>query len=216
MPLYRLNQEIVFPHPSYAEGDGLLAIGGDLCSERIVLAYQNGIFPWYSEETEILWWSPDPRCVLYPEDLKVSKSMKQLFRQQKFEVTFNQDFEQVISNCKSVGRADQDGTWITDEMKSAYVNLHQKNIAHSVEVWNDKILVGGLYGILIGNVFFGESMFANESNASKYGFITWVNFLKEKGVKLIDCQQTTPHLLSLGAIEIPRDQFLNILQTNCY
>lgn len=212
MPVFRLNSSLQFPHPSYAEEDGLLAVGGDLSPDRLLLAYENGIFPWFNDDEEILWWSPDPRCVLFPKKLKVSKSMRGLINKQVFKVTFDQSFTKVIEACSSEPRKGQDGTWITTKMKNAYQKLHELGWAHSVEVWKEGQLVGGLYGLLIGKVFFGESMFSKESNASKYGFITWVRFLEEKGIELIDCQQTTKHLLSLGAEEIPRERFLELLE----
>lgn len=202
-----------FPHPSKASEDGLLAMGGDLAPGRLLKAYQSGIFPWYNPGEPILWWSPDPRMVLFPEKLKISKSMKQLFRKNFFEVTHNQDFLSVIEACASISRKDQKGTWITDEMKKAYNKLHQLGFAHSVEVWQDKKLVGGLYGIYLKEkrLFCGESMFSKVSNASKYGFIWWVQRLQKEKVKLIDCQLHTPHLASLGAEEISRSEFLGFL-----
>lgn len=202
------------PSPELAEADGLLAIGGDLSSDRLLVAYRMGIFPWYNEGEEILWWSPDPRFVLYPNELYISKSMKKLIDKAAFKVTIDENFQQVIRNCKDISRSGQEGTWITDEMEQSYINLHEKGIAHSVEVWDENELVGGLYGIRLGNIFFGESMFSKKSNASKYGFIHWVNFLHQDGVKIIDCQIPTDHLSSLGAKEIPRKAFLHLLRKN--
>ena len=215
MPIYSLGPDLVFPHPSLSE-DGLLAVGGDLSTERLVLAYKNGIFPWYNEEEPILWWSPDPRFVLFPEELKVSKSMRPYFNQGKFRVTIDQVFDQVIDNCSNVPRIGQEGfsSWITPEMKSAYIKLHKEGIAHSVEVWDEEELVGGLYGIALGKVFYGESMFSKKSNASKFGFISLVRRLQQLGYKLIDCQQETPHLASLGARAIDLNQFLSFLDIN--
>lgn len=206
--------DFVFPDPSQADADGLLAVGGDLHPMRLLTAYQNGIFPWYNAGEPILWWSPDPRMVLFPDKLKVSKSMKQLFKKQTFEVSVNQNFEAVIDNCASISRNGQEGTWITKEMKNAYLELHNLGFAQSVEVWENGNLVGGLYGIYLveQEVFCGESMFAKVSNASKYGFIWWVQQLQEKGVKLIDCQMYTDHLASLGAEEISREAFLSYLE----
>ena len=203
-----------FPSVEYANPDGLLAMGGDLSVERLLDAYNNGIFPWYSASEPILWWSPDPRMVLFPENLKVSKSMKQLFKKESFQVTFNQDFHNVIENCATIRREGQDGTWITQEIKDAYLKLHHLGIVQSVEVWQDKELVGGLYGIYLKDkkIFCGESMFAKVSNASKYGFITYIRKLKAEGVSLIDCQIYTEHLHSLGAYEIPRKEFLAYLE----
>lgn len=209
MPIYALTENIAFPSPNLAEEDGLLAIGGDLSPNRLLLAYQLGIFPWYNEEEPILWWSPNPRCVLYPAAIKISKSMKQLFKKQAFTVTFDNNFEQVVQQCQQRPRKGQDGTWITDYMLDAYCKLWELGFAHSVEVWNqEQELVGGLYGVSIGSCFFGESMFSKVSNASKYGFITLVRQLNQWGINLIDCQIHTKHLESLGAIEISRKEFL--------
>jgi len=204
-----LTQCIEFPDVSQASADGLLAIGGDLSVERLILAYKKGIFPWFDNEEPILWWSPDPRFVLFPKHLKVSKSMKQVLRNCDFEVTINKDFLSVIQSCSKINRNGQSGTWITDNMKEAYIKLHTLGYAKSVEVWKDDVLVGGLYGIDLGNnVFCGESMFAKESNASKVGFIT---FIQNSNYKLIDCQVYTNHLENLGAEEISRKEFLNYL-----
>ena len=213
--MHVLGQENIFPSIENSDADGLLAVGGDLSSERLLLAYRSGIFPWYEEDQPILWWSPDPRMVLFPEDLKVSKSMRQLFKKQTFQVTYNQNFEAVIENCAEIKREGQRGTWITDEMISAYIQLHKQGFANSVEVWEDEKLVGGLYGIYLKEkkIFCGESMFAKVSNASKYGFISLVKRLEQEGVKLIDCQVYTPHLESLGAYEIHREEFLSYLNT---
>jgi leucyl/phenylalanyl-tRNA---protein transferase len=211
MPVFLLDKDLVFPQQQLAEPDGLLAIGGDLCAERLLLAYENGIFPWFSEEEEIMWWCPDPRFVLFPSKIKISKSMKQLLKQNKFSFTINKAFEQVINNCKTAFRGDDTGTWITGEMKAAYINLHQLGYAHSAEVWNEDELAGGLYGIRLGQVFFGESMFSKTSNASKYAFIKYVQQLQLEGVELIDCQVYTGHLESLGAGMIDREDFLLLL-----
>jgi leucyl/phenylalanyl-tRNA--protein transferase len=195
--------------------EGIVAVGGDLSVERLILAYSRGIFPWYSSDrSPILWWSPDPRFVLFPENLIVSKSMRPYFNQNKFKVTWDQNFEDVIKNCQKIDREDQPGTWITSKMLAAYIQLHKKGYAHSVEVWLENELVGGLYGISLGKVFFGESMFAKVSNASKFGFISLVNQLKQKGFLLIDCQQETKHLESLGANAIKRKDFIDILNDN--
>lgn len=214
LDLYILNNSIAFPPVSEANNDGLLAIGGDLSVPRLLEAYHHGIFPWYDEDQPILWFSPDPRMILFPNELKISKSMKQLLRRNTFSVTFNKDFENVIDNCASIDRVDQLGTWITPDMKKAYTTLHKMGYATSVEVWKDSELVGGLYGVWLKdkNVFCGESMFSKVSNASKYGFIKLVEFLKENEVKLIDCQVHTNHLESLGAKEIPRDDFMKFLK----
>lgn len=217
MPIYLLSEdEIQFPHPSLASENGILAVGGDLSAERLILAYQYGIFPWFNEGDPILWWSPDPRFVLFPEELKVSKSMRPYFNQKKFRCTLDQDFRAVISNCQQNRRGKQAGlgTWITEEMLEAYVQLHELGFAHSVEVWKGDELVGGLYGLALGKCFFGESMFTKVNNASKFGFISLVRYLKRHGYWLIDCQQETPHLASLGAHSISREEFLDFLEKN--
>ena len=203
-----------FPPIESANAVGLLAYGGDLSPERLQNAYSRGIFPWYDVGQPILWWSPDPRMVLFPENLKVSKSMKQLLKKDAFKVTFNQDFESVIENCSTVPRQGQEGTWITPKMKEAYMELHRRGIAYSVEVWDENELAGGLYGIYLKEkkVFCGESMFAKKSNASKYGFIKLVEKLEAEGVEMIDCQVYTDHLASLGADEIPRVIFQEYLK----
>lgn len=203
-----------FPPVEMATEDGLLAYGGDLSANRLLNAYKHGIFPWYEEGQPILWWSPDPRMVLFPEKLKVSKSMKQVLRNNTFQLTFNKDFKAVIKNCATIKRDGQAGTWITQDMQDAYFKLHELGIAQSVEVWQEHELIGGLYGIYLQdkNVFCGESMFAKVSNASKFAFIKMVEKFRAEGVKLIDCQIYTPHLESLGAEEISRDSFLKFLK----
>ena len=207
MPIYLLNEQLVFPDPSQAE-EGILAIGGDLSEERLILAYQSGIFPWYNDDEPIIWHSPDPRFVLFPKDLKISKSMQQLIKSKKYALTMNEDFEGVIGHCRKAKRKGQSGTWIHDEMMEAYLHLHQLGFAHSVEVWNAKNkLVGGLYGINLGNIFYGESMFHLESNTSKLAFITLVQSFS---FELIDCQVHTNHLASLGANHIRLEEFLKI------
>lgn len=212
MSLISLNESIQFPPAEMADPDGLLAIGGDLSRERLVYAYRHGIFPWY-ENKYILWWCPDPRFVLFPGELKISSSMKQLLKKNSFEFTTNRDFGAVINQCKTVSRRGQEGTWITDEMRNAFNDLHKAGIAHSAEVWTNGELAGGLYGIRMGKVFFGESMFSRYSNASKFAFIRYVEHLKSEGVLLIDCQVYTSHLESLGARMIPRNQFLELVRT---
>ncbi|PJX21741.1 leucyl/phenylalanyl-tRNA--protein transferase [Psychroflexus sp. S27] len=211
--MHLLDNTLSFPHPEQTHETGILALGGDLSPERLILAYQNGIFPWYSDDEPLLWWSPDPRMVLFHDELKVSKSMRKLFRDQKFKVTFNQDFESVIRACAEIPRQGQDGTWITEEMIESYLKLHQLGYAQSVEVYENEKLVGGLYGIYLKEkaVFCGESMFTKVSNASKYGFISLVRKLQEEGVQLVDCQIYTAHLASLGAKEISREAFLSYL-----
>ncbi len=210
--MYLLTEEIAFPPVSETSSEGILAFGGDLQPERLLLAYKNGIFPWYSEDEPIIWWSPDPRMVLFPQDLKVSKSMKQLLRKNAFKITYNQAFTEVIDACAKIYRPGQDDTWITEEMKEAYIELYKLKYAVSVEVWQDEKLVGGIYGIDLGHIFCGESMFSKVSNASKYGFIHLVEQLKKNGYQLIDCQMYTDHLASLGAYEIPREVFLSYLE----
>ena len=210
MALFALENDLLFPPVHLAEPDGLLAVGGDLSTDRLLLAYRSGIFPWYEGE-HILWWCPDPRFVLTPATLKVSKSMKQLLKKQVFTFTNNQAFSQVIDNCKSIDRAGQNGTWITRSMKEAYIRLHNLGYAHSAEVWEGNELVGGLYGVRLGKVFFGESMFSKVSNASKYAFISYMQLLEQEGVQLIDCQVYTEHLESLGAGMMPRTEFVEWL-----
>ncbi len=211
MPLFALDKNLIFPPVNLAEPDGLLAVGGDLSTERLLLAYRNGIFPWYEEE-HILWWCPDPRFVLFPTELKISKSMKQLLKKNAFDFSIDKDFSAVISNCKTIARRGQESTWITDEVKTAYTRLHLLGIAHSAEVWLGGELVGGLYGIKMGKVFFGESMFSKTSNASKFAFIQYVQQLQTEGIDLIDCQVYTSHLESLGARMIARDDFVKRLK----
>jgi leucyl/phenylalanyl-tRNA--protein transferase len=209
--MHFLTNNITFPHVSQASQDGLLAVGGDLSVERLLLAYKQGIFPWYSEGEPILWWSPNPRFVLFPEKLKVSKSMKQLLRNNMFKVTVNKAFREVITECSLIKRRGQDDTWITNDMIEAYVKLHALGYAKSVEVWKENDLVGGFYGVDLNNgVFCGESMFSKESNASKVAFIT---FIQNTNYKLIDCQVYTKHLESLGAEEVSRANFLKFLNT---
>ena len=212
--MFILNKELFFPPPEMADEDGLLAIGGDLCTERLLLAYRSGIFPWYNEDEPICWWSPDPRFVLYPDEIKVSSSMKTVLQNGTFRFTINRAFIQVIQNCKTVSRKEQDGTWISPAMQKAYTALHQLGYAHSAETWLDGKLVGGLYGIRLGNIFFGESMFSLKTNASKFAFINYVQQLQKENVQLIDCQLHTNHLQSMGARMIPRELFMQILAAN--
>ena len=210
--MHYLTQDLVFPSVSKANEDGFLAIGGDLSPERLILAYQSGIFPWFEPGDPILWWSPNPRMVLFFEDLVVSKSMRNILNRNTFKVTFNQDFRGVISNCQKIKREGQQGTWITNDMIEAYCKLNELGIAKSVEVWQDDELVGGLYGVDLGTVFCGESMFSKVANASKVAFIHWSRYLKANNYKLLDCQIYNPHLESLGCREIARDEFLEILK----
>jgi leucyl/phenylalanyl-tRNA---protein transferase len=212
--MYILNDDLYFPNVKDADEDGLLAIGGDLSTERLLLAYRSGIFPWYSDDEPILWWSPNPRFVLYPAELKISKSMKAVLNKQLFTFTINKDFNAVMQHCKNVNRPGQDGTWISNEVIAAYTNLHQQGYAISAEAWQNNTLVGGLYGIKLGNIFFGESMFSLVPNASKFAFIKLVQLLQQQGVVLVDCQIYTEHLESLGARMIERDEFLGIVEKN--
>jgi leucyl/phenylalanyl-tRNA--protein transferase len=207
--MYYLNENIQFPDVSEASPEGVLAIGGDLSAERLILAYKTGIFPWFDDAEPIVWWSPDPRFVLFPEKLKVSKSMRQVLRNSDFEVTVNKNFKSVITECAKMKRDGQAGTWITQHMIDAYLELHKQGYAKSIEVWQNDKLVAGLYGVDLNNgVFCGESMFAKVSNASKVGFIT---FIQHTNYKLIDCQVYTNHLESLGAEEVDREVFLSYL-----
>jgi leucyl/phenylalanyl-tRNA--protein transferase len=207
--IFRLDERILFPDPSLADEDGLLAVGGDLSVERLLLAYQNGIFPWYSDDTPILWYSPHERFVLFPVELKITKSMRQVLRSARFRVTYDQRFTKVIEACSIARREGQDGTWITDDMKAAYTRLHQEGHAHSVEVWENDEIVGGLYGVEVGEVFCGESMFNNVSNASK---VALVSLCQSGKYALIDCQVHTGHLESMGARLIGRKEYILILQ----
>ncbi|TAE73746.1 MAG: leucyl/phenylalanyl-tRNA--protein transferase [Bacteroidetes bacterium] len=206
------EKELYFPLVHTADKQGIVAIGGDLSIERILLAYHSGIFPWFCEEDPILWWSPNPRFVLYPQNIKISKSMKQVLKSNKFKITFDTDFRSVIGHCQSTFREGQNGTWLSNEMLEQYCELHRLGFAHSVEVWQENIIVGGLYGLALGSCFFGESMFAHVSNASKAGFITLVQKLIAKNFTLIDCQVYTQHLESLGAEGIMRYKFMSELQ----
>jgi leucyl/phenylalanyl-tRNA--protein transferase len=206
--IFRLDDRLIFPDSALAEPDGLLAVGGDLSVERLLLAYQNGIFPWYSEDTPILWYSPHERFVLFPGELRVSSSMRRVLRSGKFKVTQDRSFEQVIGACSRVPRIGQDGTWITPEMQTAYITLHKLGHAHSIEVWQHDVLAGGLYGIAVGNVFCGESMFSQVSNTSKTALI----HLCSMGYALIDCQVHTDHLASMGARMISREEYTRILR----
>ena len=213
MPCYQLDDELWFPPPEAAEDYGLLAIGGDLSPERLLLAYSLGIFPWYNPGEPILWWSPDPRCVLFPAELHISRSLQRFMRKRSYRISFNENFAGVIYWCRGLRAGlDGSGTWITLEMKKAYIRLHELGFAHSVECWDGDQLVGGLYGVCIGRCFFGESMFSRCANASKVVLVHLMEYLQDKGFELLDCQQTTDHLLSMGAREISRQEFLQHLQ----
>jgi len=212
MPVFQLSERNIFPSPEYAEEDGLLAVGGDLNEERLLLAYSEGIFPWYSEGTPILWWSPDPRLILLPGELKVSRSLRQTIKRGMYHVTMDRAFDEVIENCASIRRKEGEGTWITTEMISAYVRLHNSGFAHSVESWYREELAGGLYGVSLGGVFFGESMFTKRHDASKVAFVKLVQQLKEWDFRLVDCQVTTGHLKRFGAREVTRVEFMRRLR----
>nr|WP_294936187.1 leucyl/phenylalanyl-tRNA--protein transferase [uncultured Flavobacterium sp.] len=214
--MHLLTEELYFPPVSETHPSGIIAVGGDLSTERLLLAYNSGIFPWFEDGEPITWWSPDPRMVLFLEDLKVSKSMRNILNRNIFKITFDQNFREVISNCQSIKREGQDGTWITNDMIEAYCKLHELGYAKSIEVWQDNKLVGGLYGIDLGHIFCGESMFAKVANASKVAFIHLVNYLKENNYLLLDCQVYTEHLESLGAVEIDREDFMTILKTKSF
>ncbi|MDA9241800.1 leucyl/phenylalanyl-tRNA--protein transferase [Flavobacteriaceae bacterium] len=209
--MHQLSSEHIFPSALSANNDGVVAIGGDLDPKRILKAYKQGIFPWFESDDYLVWWSPDPRMVLFPKKLKISKSTKKVLKDANFKVTFNQSFDEVVDCCAKVKRFGQNGTWITEGLKKAYNLLHKEGHAFSVEVWKDFELVGGLYGIDLGDVFCGESMFSKENNASKIGFIHLIKELSKNGYKLIDCQVPSAHMKSLGAEEISRQQFLNFL-----
>lgn len=209
-----LTEELYFPPTSQTTPDGILAVGGDLSTERLLLAYENGIFPWFNDNEPILWWCPPLRMVLFFEELKISHSMRSTLNKNIFKVTFNQSFREVLVGCQNTKRSGQVGTWLSDDMIAAYCKLQEIGKAMSVEVWQNKELVGGLYGVDLGHIFCGESMFAKVSNASKIAFISLVHYLKEKKYKLLDCQVYNDHLDSLGCREIPRAQFLDILKNN--
>ena len=212
MPIFQLSENASFPPPLFSEGDGLLAVGGDLSPKRLLKAYYMGIFPWYSDPDPILWWSPDPRLVLFPPELKVTRRLRRTIRSKTFAITMDTAFEQVIKSCAGIPRKHEQGTWITPEMVTAYCRLHTRGFAHSVEAWRDGKLVGGVYGVAIGRCFFGESMFSRQSNASKVAFVTLVEYLHDRDFRLIDCQVKTRHLQNFGAREIPRTEFLKILK----
>jgi len=211
MPIYQLSDDLIFPPVAGAE-DGVVALGGDLTPERLLLAYSEGLFPWYNEDQPIIWWSPDPRFVLFPSKLHVSRSMKKVMKTGAFEVTYNERFEEVIAACKQIQRTGQQGIWINDEMELAYTRLHDLGHAHSTEVWKGGKLVGGMYGVRVGDVFCGESMFSKVSNASKAGLISFLSKFESEGGVLLDCQVYSDHLASMGAEEISRKSFLEYLK----
>jgi leucyl/phenylalanyl-tRNA--protein transferase len=207
---YWLSEELLFPHHKYTDKDGILALGGDLSVERLLLSYSNGIFPWYNEGEPIIWWSPHKRFILYFENLKISSSLKKFLKKNPYTITYNKSFEQVITNCRDIRI--KEGTWITEDIYKAYIDLHKAGYAHSVEVWFGEELVGGLYGVGIGMYFCGESMFTLRNNASKVAIIELCSNLKDLGYLFIDCQVYSPHLEKMGAIEIPRERFLEELK----
>lgn len=211
MPVFQLTEKIIFPPPELAEENGLLAVGGDLSAKRLLLAYSKGIFPWYSAGEPILWWSPSPRLVIIPDEFKVPSRLSRFIKQKKYKVTMDHAFQQVISGCASAADRQDKGTWIDDDMIEAYTLLHEMGYAHSVECWMDDELVGGLYGIALGKIFFGESMFSRQSNASKVAFVYLAEKLLERGFDLIDCQLKTEHLMQFGAREIPGVEFQDLL-----
>ena len=212
MPIFRLIDEPIFPPPDYADQSGLIAVGGDLSTDRLLAAYRAGIFPWYSDDQPILWWSPDPRLVLDLDDFKLRRSLRKTIQKGVFKVTFDRVFEEVIAACATTAREGQNGSWITTEMQQAYIEMHGLGYAHSVETWYEGQLVGGLYGMSLGKAFFGESMFHHKSDASKIALATLVNTLKSWDYEFIDSQMTTDHMVSLGAKEIPRRIFLKRLK----
>ncbi len=212
MPIFRLSEEVIFPPPELAEKDGLLAVGGNLSEKRLLAAYSEGIFPWYSDGSPVLWWSPDPRLVLIPGELRVSRSLKQIIKKGMYRVTMDEAFDEVIRACASVHTKKDGGTWLTAEMIEAYVQLHNAGFAHSVESWDGGELAGGLYGVSLGGAFFGESMFAKRHDASKVAFVSLVRRLIDWHFRLIDCQVKTQHLMNFGARGIPRAQFLRMLR----
>ncbi len=212
MPFFLTGDHSEFPSIELANENGLLAIGGDLSFERLYDAYKKGIFPWNNADEPICWYCPDPRFVLFPENLKVSRSMKAVINGRKFEFTIDKAFKEVVRSCRTAKRKGEDGTWITDKIEDAYCILFDKGLAHSAETWMADKLVGGLYGVQIGKVFFGESMFAHAANASKFAFINYVKKIQNEKIELIDCQVYTPHLQSLGAGFIPRKEFIRLLE----
>ena len=211
MPVFYLTDDHIFPPPHLAEKEGLLAVGGDLSEDRLLLAYRMGIFPWYSDEEPVLWWSPDPRLVLYPKEIKVSKTLKKIIKKEKFHITMDQAFAEVIRECAQIRVDNNEGTWINEDMMKAYFRLHQSGYAHSVEAWYEGGLSGGLYGVSLGKSFFGESMFARKSNASNVALVKLVEYLAALSFDMVDCQVRTEHMIRFGAREIPRDLFLQQL-----
>ena len=211
MPVFRLTDELIFPDPRWAATEGLLAVGGDLSPERLVLAYQFGIFPWYGEDEPIMWWSPDPRCVLIPENVYVSRRLERVIKQRRFHLTCNHAFEQVVEACANVRVNKGEETWLIEAMQAAYQKLYELGFAHSIEAWSGDELVGGLYGVALGKFFFGESMFHTQPNASKVILAQLARYLEREGFVLLDCQVPNPHLISMGASHVAREDFLECL-----
>ena len=209
--MQQLGDDYKFPSPQSATNEGVVAVGGDLNPLRILEAYKNGIFPWFNDDDNLMWWSPDPRMILYPEKIKISKSFKSFLKKKEYRVSFNENFEDVIESCSNIKRVNQKGTWITNGLKQSFIKLHQMGCAHSVEVWQHDVIIGGLYGLDLGNIFCGESMFSIKSNASKVGLYFLCQELKQNNYRFIDCQVPSQHLRSLGAEEISRDNFLKKL-----
>ena len=216
MPVFLLSDKIVFPSPHLASEQGLLAMGGDLSQKRLMLAYSMGIFPWYSDNEPIMWWSPDPRLVLYPREIRISKTLKKIIKKKMFQVTMDSNFVQVITQCAKVRLEKNEGTWLVKDMIDAYCRLHESGFAHSVEAWQKDELVGGLYGISLGRCFFGESMFTLASNASNVALVKLVEYLNSLSFDMIDCQTTTEHLVRFGAREMPREHFLRKLEKSLH
>ena len=211
MPVFRLTDELIFPNPGWATRDGLLAVGGDLSRERLVLAYQLGIFPWYGEDEPIMWWSPDPRCVLFPQTVHVSRRLERVLRQGHYRLTCNRAFDQVVQACAAVRTEKGEATWLIREMQQAYADLHLSGFAHSIEAWEGDKLAGGLYGVALGRFFFGESMFHTRPNASKVILVRLARYLAAEDFLLLDCQVPNPHLMRMGACHLPRREFLELL-----
>ncbi len=209
--MQQLGDDYKFPPPQSATKEGIVAVGGDLNPLRILEAYKNGIFPWFSDDENLMWWSPDPRMILFPEKIKISKSFKSFLKKNEYRVSFNENFEDVIESCSNIKRVNQKGTWITNGLKQSFIKLHEMGYAHSVEVWQNGVIIGGLYGLDLGNIFCGESMFSVKSNASKVGLYFLCQELKRNNYRFIDCQVPSQHLSSLGAVEISRDNFLKKL-----
>lgn len=212
MPVFLLSDRLAFPSPRLATAEGLLAVGGDLSQQRLLLAYRMGIFPWFSDGDPILWWSPDPRMVLFPSEFRITKTLRKILKRDVFQVTMDRAFTEVINRCRQVREQNKEGTWIVEDMIGAYCELHEAGFAHSVEAWQDGKLTGGLYGVSLGRCFFGESMFTLKSNASNVALVHLIRYLRQHAFDMVDCQVRTSHLMRFGAREIPRDHFLSLLK----